>query len=324
MLNVLSLVSKLSPKHVLCKAPQVYTSSFAAAVNRVYPPDQVEKILRERFFIPDDSNFRLDVYLQSAAELSIQNHLKIEKRAKCFEINKPVNPPKDVDAYYEVGATRVSLEVKCPEEVELSPETYTMTTVGRVSNYQDHQERFRELKNVFDSPIQSLMHTKNKDNTLKSFLVESHNKLSPSSSVDDLNVLFVACGNCGNVQDWYSYLYGGEGLFTSQSFYPTVEYKLVDVVVVSNLKYSHIHAQESHDWTLRNVFLLPFVNPHGRASAVSESIVGGLSVFEHHMNRFIGFNPADEKGQILKVIHYCAKELKKEERESYFPTLSKK
>ena len=47
-------------------------------------------------------------------------------------------------------------------------------------------------------------------------------------------------------------------------------------------------------------------------------------MFEHHMKRFAQFNPTDEAGQNLKVIHYCAKALKKEEREAYFPTLLQK
>jgi hypothetical protein len=172
------------------------------------------------------------------------------------------------------------------------------------------------------NPKNSVVLAKNKDNTLKDFLVSAHGKFSPSSCVDDLNVLLVACGGPESIQDWHNYLYGNSGLFTAEPFHRTPQdYGLVDVVMLSSLRYCHSHAQQLHDWTLRNVFLLPCVNPHRRTSAVSESIAGGLSVFDHHLKKFNTFKPVSEVGENLKVLHYVRWELQEQERARYFPTL---
>ena len=113
-----SLIAKVSKAHCLRDAPDFYVNGFIAAAQNVYPAEQIERVLQQKFFVPDDALFDLDSYLQSAAELSVQNHLRRSARAKSFSIKKRVNPPKDVDAYYEVDGTRVSLEVKCPVEAQ--------------------------------------------------------------------------------------------------------------------------------------------------------------------------------------------------------------
>jgi hypothetical protein len=52
--------------------------------------------------------------------------------------------------------------------------------------------------------------------------------------------------------------------------------------------------------------------------------LSGISVFEHHLKGFSQFTPMTGAGQRLKVIHYVGKELKREERERYFPTTIRK
>src|SRR5258708_19819991 len=93
-----------------------------------------------------------------------------EKRAKNVAIEKQVNPPRNVDAYYEVGPTRVSLEVKCAVEVQPSQESLVLKTAGRVPN---HMETFFELKGMIETPPsdKKLELAKNKDNTIKNFFV---------------------------------------------------------------------------------------------------------------------------------------------------------
>jgi len=177
---------------------------------------------------------------------------------------------------------------------------------------------------LFGNAVQSLELTKNQDNKLKDYLVGSHEKFSPNSNVDDLNVLLIACSNPSSIQDWYFYLEGGEGLFTSQPFCPSQEYKLVDMVILSNLKYCHTDARETFDWTLQNVFLLPFVNPHGRSSLVRQSVFCGLNVFEHHFDQFRRFTPKLDTGNAIKIFHYLSYGIESEKRRRYFPTMPEK
>ncbi len=323
--DILTAISALSDKHILAKAPSVYAEGFAKAAVAVYPNKELSRILQEKFFFRSASTFDADAYFQSAAELSVQNHVRLDLRTKNVAIEKQVHPPKDVDAYYEITTTRVALEVKCPVELQPSKESLILKTAGRVPH---HMKTFTDLKGIIESPRSDkrLELAKNKDNTMKDFLVSANEKFSPVAGVDDLNVLFVACGGCGNVQEWWHYLYGGEGLFTAESFHPPAEYRLVDVVLLSNLKYLHSDARDVHDWTLQNAFLLPCVNPHGRTSAVSDSIQSGLSVFNHHMARFakytpepVSINTPDYIMDQVKVNHYVARHLEESERARYFP-----
>jgi hypothetical protein len=326
-LSVRSLIDGLSKDHYLSCSPGDYKAGFVAATNSVYPATELGRILQRKFFIPDDSRFNLETYLQSAVELSVQNDLQRKHGITNFAIAKKLNAPKDVDAYYELGATRVSVEVKCGEEESISPASFVVKTAGRVP---DHPDTFRKLASLFEHSKSGnkLELAKNKDNTMKDFLLSAHGKFAPASGVEDLNILLVACGNEASVQHWWHCLYGGEGLFTATPFHPFSSFELVDVVLLTNLKYFHLEARQYHDWTLKNTFLLPCINPHGRKSLVRDSIRDGLSIFNHHLQRFSKFspkwNPADshvpdpEILEQVKVFHYLVEELK-EERDRYFP-----
>lgn len=323
--NILATIAQLSDKHILKDAPETYRRAFVEAAVRVYPANVLAKMLQEKFFIPNDAAFNLDAYFQSASELSVQNHLMLERRAKNISFEKQVHPPKDVDAFYEVGDTKVSLEVKCAVEAQTPATGLVIKMAGRVPN---HQDSFRELKAKIESahPAQSVQLGKNKDNTLKDFLVSAHGKFNPQSGCGDLNVLLIACGYYFNLQEWAYYLFENNGLFTESSFHPQSEFSLVDVVVLTNLKYCHASAQQFHDWTLKDVFVLPFLNPRRRTTALNESIVAGLGVFNHHLKRYNEFTPTSGDPEVpdfilnaTKVNSYVAEKLQDSERDRYFP-----
>lgn len=323
--DILAAIAGLSDKHTLKNAPESYRLGFAEAAVRVYPAHQRAKLLQDKFFIPNDAAFRLDPFLQSASELTVQNHLMQEQPAKNTAIEKQVNPPKDVDVYYEVGATKVSLEVKCAVEAQAAADSLVIKMAGRVPN---HQESFNDLKGQLESlnPTTTVELGKNKDNTLKDFLVSAHAKFNAQSGCDDLNVLLVACGYYFNLQEWYFYMFENDGLFTPKSFHPPVEFALVDMVMLTNLKYCHTTARQFHDWTLKNVFILPFLNPRRRATALSESIVRGLEVFNHHLRRYNEFTPTSDDPNVpdfilenVKVNAYVAEHMSETERQRYFP-----
>ncbi len=250
-----------------------------------------------------------------------------EDRVNNVVIEKQVNPPRDVDIYYEVNRTRVSLEVKSAIEKAATPDVLTLVMAGRNPN---HLESFNTLNSQLKAvnPDVSLELGKNKDNTLKDFLVSAHSKFSPASNVDDLNILFVACDDYFNVQAWYFYLWLNEGLFTNRTFYPFSEYSLVDVVILSSLKYCHAHAQVTHDWTLNDVFLLPIVNPFRRKTSLPATILNGLGIFDHHLEEFLNYVPRDddpgasrECAMLVKVNSYVVDGMARGERERYFPTM---
>lgn len=325
--DILEIISKLSDRHVLKGAPAGYATGFAEAVLRVYPAKDLKKILQDKFFIPNDTAFNLDTYCQSASELSIQNHLVLDQRLQKVAIEKQVNPPKDVDAYYEIGSTRVSLEVKCAVEQSPPESALIYKTAGRVPG---HVKSFDNLKEVVGErdPDKKVFQGKNKDNTMKDFLLSAHSKFSSKPGFEDLNILFVACGDYFNVQEWWFYLFLNNGLFTKNSFYPPSEFGRVDLVILSNLKYCHAVARASHNWRLDDVFLLPALNPNRRKSALSATMFEGINIFSHHLKSYSEYVPRDddpdanrEIALLVKVNSYVVDGLAYGDRERYFPTI---
>jgi hypothetical protein len=74
--DILSMVASLSNRHVLKRMPAQYVTDFVNAVVNVYDPRKLEKILQQKFHIPNDTKYTEDAYLQSASELSVANYLK--------------------------------------------------------------------------------------------------------------------------------------------------------------------------------------------------------------------------------------------------------
>jgi hypothetical protein len=320
--DIQALVEKLSANHPL-SAAGTYQLNFISAAENVYPAQNMEKILQEKFFIPNDSGFKLERYLQSAAELSVQNDLKRNPSLRNFEIDKKVNAPKNVEAYYEIGSKKISLEVKCPEEKKPDPDSLVIASVGRVPGF---FEKAATMHDVFrNSPLGHVLETDpNKDNRMKDSLISANAKFSPMSAEDNLNILFVACGDSASITHWWHTLEGSHELFTDQSYCPPDKFKMVDVVILSNLKYLHTEARQYHDWTLDNAFILPCINPHGRDSLKVDSVAAGLEAFNHHLYRFHEYRPNDPVLIMFKAGAYCLYQLQELEWLRYFPTLPRK
>lgn len=292
------LIRGLSSKHVLRNSPLSYVGDFVTATLAVYDPRDLQKNLQHKFFIPDESNYADEKFYQSASELSVSHYIKQKEKQNLltnFERDKKLNhaSPKDVDNYFEVGAIRVSVEVKCPQEDKQAPfpGNITLKSVGRAPDPTGIVQMKQRLES---STSNTKFHLgKNPDLRMKDCLESANQKYNSESGINDLNILFISCGPFYNMSEWYFCLYGPQGLFTSHSFAPEARYPNVDVVVLSSLKYRHEQARSYPAWTLDDVLLLPLVNPHGRSNSTTETIDQGLSVFHHYRKEFAQFRTSN-------------------------------
>jgi hypothetical protein len=330
------LIRGLSENHILKKSPPSYVDDFVVAALEVYDSAKLHKVLQAKFFIPNESSYTDEAYYQSASELSVSHYIKQKEKQKLvtnFALERKVNAKnqKDVDDYFEIGATRVSVEIKCPLEEEQAPfpENITMHTAGRLP---DHLKKYKQMKETIESGPSGTKFVlgKNRDLRMKDCLLSANEKFSSGSGVDDLNILFLSCGHFYKMSDWYMCLHGGQGLFTSQSFDPEARCPNVDFVILSNLKYRHQHARAYPAWTLGDVFILPIINQHHRYSCTRTAIEEGLSVFNHYRREFVSFRGSelvsdehsDNRANIekmLKVNHFVMEHLAPEERSRFFP-----
>jgi hypothetical protein len=78
----------------------------------------------------------------------------------------------------------------------------------------------------------------------------------------------------------------------------------------------------------RKRFHSPELNPHSRVSRTHDAINEGLSIFDHHRERFDAFvdvpqdpNMTTEMLETLRLHHYAHKGLSRAEKARYFPVV---
>jgi hypothetical protein len=330
--QVHGLIRGLSGNHILKNSPRSYVNGFVAAALEVYDGVRLRETLQRKFFIPDESKYTDEKYLQSASELSVSRHLKQKEKQgllTAFECDKKVNDKnkKDVDDYFEVGATRVSIEVKCPLEEQPAPHpgAITIQRAGRTTGTDQTYERIRQ---ELESRVAGTRFEqgKNRDHRLKDCLISAHQKFSSESGSDGFNILFLSCGHFHRMGEWYGCLYARHELFTAESFHPPETYSRVDVVILSSLKYRHRHARNYPAWTLDDVLLLPVINPHSKRRLLTRQVEEGPSAFHHYLKDFARpqifsanrrFDPSVEA--ITQVNYFVQERLTSDERTRFFP-----
>ena len=112
------------------------------------------------------------------------------------------------------------------------------------------------------------------------------NRTAAQPEPNELNVLFLACGDFFRMSEWHGNLFAEGGLFTDRPFHPHSTFKNVDCVVLSNVRYRHQVAFDYPAWSLDDALLVPIVNPHGRKNIFDDTIAEGLSVFNHYRREF--------------------------------------
>lgn len=325
--DVLELIRGLSDKHLLKSRPPEYIAGFANVALSTYKSGEVLDKLQQKFSIPDDTRFTEHGYLESAAELTVAGYVR-GRGVSDFDTEKKVNPAntKDVDVYYRVGSTRVCLEVKCPlEEPLASYPPFTVLPGGHAPGGLEPMRNFVQTANTqFPNAFQE---GKNPEMRLKDALVYAHQKFRQNPDMDELNLLFVACGDFTRMSEWHGNLMGAGGLFTGDSFHPPDTYRNVDCVILSNLKYRHSAAFNFPAWSLDDVLLIPIVNPHGRTNLFAATITEGLSIFSHYRRDFLSerilrAGPEELQAAVdrhTKVTWFVDRHLSLSEKKRFFP-----
>jgi hypothetical protein len=226
------LIQGLPAIHVLKNSPQDYVDDFVVTALEVYPQSKVQKVLQDKFLIPDTSNYSDEKYFRSASELSVSRYLKQKEKENLIRdlaFEKMVNPKnqKDVDNFFRVKTKNVSIEVKCPFEEKRTGEL-TMQTAGRIP---DADGKYNSMKQAIKSgkSRKDLRRGKNPDNRLKDCLLSANEKFSDESSFDELNLLFVSCGYFHDITT------GICACMRARDFLPTLHSRLRSIIKTSIL-----------------------------------------------------------------------------------------
>jgi hypothetical protein len=317
----LKILRTAPENHVFCTATEEYLRGFLHAIDRVYGFKKWEAKAREKFQLRKAS-FDEEEYLRHAAELSLQNGIALMNGLTNVEFEKKVNPPKNVDCYYEHLGVKVALDVKCAERPNIVPDSYTLLTAGRMPP--TAMKKAEDLRQALsDAPGgKQVALGKKKDNSLRDFLVDAHKKFDPNSGVSNFNGVVVGCGEPIDLMAWYHFLHSWQGLFTNTPFHDKREYSLVDAVILSNLKDIHVRRSNERAWTLQDAFMLPVLNPYSKRASLNADCA--LATFQHHMSAFQSYLNSKTQGrdghlwQEIGVLHYIEEVLPVAERTRYF------
>jgi hypothetical protein len=206
-------------------------------------------------------------YLQAACELSICGYFA-GKFPSTFKYEPVIRSPKDVDCAFESRGFRFNVEVKCADYSKKNELDQTKGfQLGGFGRHPDLAQVHEDLQKALShAPTgQPLRLQPHMDNKLKDFLISAHGKFADSTRDDTLNVLAVCGDGPSDLQKWFGYLYGWQGLFTQNSYHPVSDYSRVDVVLLTNLYHRHYNYREKDQladhWDLGKAFNVSFSNP---------------------------------------------------------------
>jgi hypothetical protein len=218
--------------------------------------------------------FREKTFIQGAVETATARFFG-EKFPADFktEVKLREGSDKDVDCSFKDEGFTFHVEVKCAEfkhrDQSISEDTIKIVVAGRMP------DRGKDAKDTLlaaiaeglakqNKPQKSSVDIKSMDNNLMDYLTNAQEKFNPTAGDDELNVLLVGCDDANDLQMWFNYLHGSEGLFTDESFSDVSKFNLVDAVVLTNQYHKHyafFDKQIKDAWTLGNGFNIIFRNP---------------------------------------------------------------
>lgn len=199
----------------------------------------------------------IQVYLQNISELVIIYYI-LRTYNKNFIFEPKYNGGKNSECCFDIGNITVNIEVKCPNyDKRIGEEQQDGITVLPGYRYDD--------KGLADIIIDDIYHTCNMsssinqislmDNKLKDFLCSGNQKFSNKSS--HFNILVISLEIFNDLDEWYRYLYGKQGVFTNNSFYKG-KYDNIDAILLTNIVAGHKgnFCSDINLWLLDNYFNL--------------------------------------------------------------------
>lgn len=234
-----------------------------------------------------DCKIGLNQYLQFSSEVTVVDY--IIRNYKEFKNEPKYNGNKNPECSFVYGGRTINIEVKCPDFTKRIKQEnldgVKLYAAERSSNKDDYDQlvEYLEANIEGDHHIQTIDRM---DNKLKDYLISAHQKF-PVSDVLNFNILVIALDIIPDMDEWYSYLVGENGVFTDRT-YIKEDYSNVDAVLLTNVQDGHM----GHDvylntncWQLENYISLLILDP--RKVGVNElgkyyadeavSLFGGLT-----------------------------------------------
>jgi hypothetical protein len=210
-----------------------------------------------------DQKIDMTQYLQFASEITVVDYVL---RHYCKFVNEPqYNSKKNPECSFEYEGRTINIEVKCPNLTKrIEQEKSGKISLFAAERFPDKMTYDKSV-NFIESNINdghSVQKIDRLDNKLKDYLLSAHEKF-PKSSISNFNVLVIAVDIIQDMDEWYSYLFGDNGVFSNKT-YVEEDYSNVDAVMITNVQHGHMGDEIDttiNCWQLENYVSLLFLDP---------------------------------------------------------------
>lgn len=234
-----------------------------------------------------DCKISMGQYLQFASEVTIVDY--IIRNYSNF-INEPrYNGKKNPECSFHYRDRTINIEVKCPDFTQrIKQETAKGVKVYAAERFPNKND-YEQSKKFIESNIKDSYQVQNvdrMDNKLKDYLISAHSKF-PTSNSSYFNILVIAVDTIRDMDEWYSYIFGDNGVFTSKTYIKD-DYSNVDAVLITNVQHGHMGTNVDLNincWKLENYVSLLFLDPRKQSvnglgkyyKDVALNLFGGLT-----------------------------------------------
>lgn len=249
-------------------------------------------------------------YLQAVSEVNLLYYV-LRNYNNEFKYEPKYNGNKNPECSFKYNDTVINLEVKCPD---LTSKIESERMDGIKIFAPERMDQYKEV--IFDiidivntnSGCEKLREMKRFDNKLKDYLISASNKF-PLSNDENFNILAVSLDIIGDLDEWYGYIFGNKGVFTSESFVLPKNFKNVDAILLSNAMCGHIMYKECTEinvWKLEEGVNLLLLNPKKQSCKKGTFYKKyGIDMFEGLTKKFLLFQQQlDVENTQANIIDY--------------------
>lgn len=215
-----------------------------------------------------EKEFDIYRYLQITSEINVLYYI-LRNYSDDFIYEPMYNNGYNPECSFRYFNKTVNVEVKCPNMKRRNESEQRNTLkLGFLERTENHKELVKDITDILKPSIENtdytdIEETYRMDNKLKDFLISAQSKF-PESNDENFNVLVICLEIIGDLDEWYSYIFGGTGVFTDRPFIEAAKYDRVDAILLTTPLCGHLR-WEYYDycdvWKLEETNNLLFINP---------------------------------------------------------------
>lgn len=293
--------------------------------------DDYEKVLSKKeydHFLDKshlDCNIGIAQYLQFSSEVTVVDYI-IRNYSK-FKNEPKYNGNKNPEcSFFHEGRT-INIEVKCPDltkrikqENSIGAKLYTADRFPNKNEF-EQTKVFLEMNMMGDHYIQTIDRM---DNKLKDYLISAHQKF-PVSNISNFNILVIALDIIADMDEWYSYLIGENGVFTDRT-YIKEDYSNVDAVLLTTVQHGHMKPEAFLDencWHLESYYSILILDPRKeRVNGLGKYYIDtAISLFGKYTESFLFFLQQMNQNNVKRDSEINDKDLDENQKKYLLNTL---